>query len=345
MFENNDRISPRQLGRQLGLSFLGVWLFLLSGFCAGQGREGIFGIGLGGLLLAVYLFFLLRLSGAYRQLPGALPLFGKIVFCILLLCWTVSAGALLLRVTADMTAGYLLPGIDAKYLAGMLILTALLGSGKNIQIRARMAEVSFPLVASAFVAMLLLAGFQMKQPPVAEAASLSGEKILQTAAAVLTVGSGIGLAAFLFEQVEGELSVGKTLWRWLRILLLFLGGAALVLLGTFGREGISHRKIPILSLMAQGSIPGGFLERFDIVWISVLLYSLLFSLGSLLFYSGHLSERCGAKPWAIRVIAAVGMWLGMAGFFGKLPVFLLKLSVPLFWLLLFLAVLVKRRKS
>lgn len=97
--------------------------------------------------------------------------------------------------------------------------------------------------------------------------------------------------------------------------------------------------------MAQGSIPGGFLERFDIVWISVLLYSLLFSLGSLLFYSGHLSERCGAKPWAIRVIAAVGMWLGMAGFFGKLPVFLLKLSVPLFWLLLFLAVLVKRRKS
>ena len=43
--------------------------------------------------------------------------------------------------------------------------------------------------------------------------------------------------------------------------------------------------------MAGTSLPGGFLERFDILWMAFLLMGLLFTLGSLLFYVSLIGEK------------------------------------------------------
>lgn len=63
-------------------------------------------------------------------------------------------------------------------------------------------------------------------------------------------------------------------------------------------------EVPVIQLMAGTRLPGKFLERFDIVWLALLLCSILFALGSLLFYGTHLTGMRGDKGRIFR--AAMG---------------------------------------
>lgn len=84
----------------------------------------------------------------------------------------------------------------------------------------------------------------------------------------------------------------------------FLTAAAVILIGTFGLEGVRRMEVPVIQLMAGTRLPGKFLERFDIVWLALLLCSILFALGSLLFYGTHLTGMRGDKGRIFR--AAMG---------------------------------------
>ena len=72
------------------------------------------------------------------------------------------------------------------------------------------------------------------------------------------------------------LPVTQSIWK--TGLLVIAGSMAL--LGVFGRRGTAAAQDPLLLLMAGTSLPGGFLERFDILWMAFLLMGLLFTLGS-----------------------------------------------------------------
>lgn len=318
MFADNERISQRQMGRQMGQSLLGVWLFLLTGFLAERGREGIAGLIMGGGFLFVYSFFLVRLAGSYKQffLRGAKSV--KIFITVVVILWAVSAGSLVLRMTAHMVSEYLLPGSSLEYTCLLIIATAMLGSGAKIQTRARMAEISFPLTTGAFLILLLVAAFRMHPIVTVELPDFSMKEMWVSAYHMFTAGSCLGLLPFLLWQVQRPAGTLPVIYRNLGILLAFLGGAAIVLIGTFGQQGTADMGMPILNLMAGGSLPGGFLDRFDIVWMAVLLYSLFFSLGSLLFYSGYLTKQAGGQALLVRVFAAISIWFGAVGsFHGK----------------------------
>ena len=55
----------------------------------------------------------------------------------------------------------------------------------------------------------------------------------------------------------------------------------------FGWGRLKYESCPILPLLAGAELPGNVLARFDVLWMGFLLYSLLFSIGSFLYY-GHL---------------------------------------------------------
>ena len=56
MFADNDRISQRQAARQMVLTLLGPFFWLLSGRGAAGGYPELLGILLGGLLLILWIF-------------------------------------------------------------------------------------------------------------------------------------------------------------------------------------------------------------------------------------------------------------------------------------------------
>ena len=60
---------------------------------------------------------------------------------------------------------------------------------------------------------------------------------------------------------------------------------------------------PFLEVMAGVELPGGFLRRVDLIFLSILLFSLVFLLGSIFFYSNYVADRIhisiGRLPSAI----------------------------------------------
>ena len=67
MFSNNDMISVRQLKRQMVLSFIGILLLEGTKEAAAGGGNGILGFVLGSVLLAAYLFLLVKTAEVYSE--------------------------------------------------------------------------------------------------------------------------------------------------------------------------------------------------------------------------------------------------------------------------------------
>ena len=118
-------------------------------------------------------------------------------------------------------------------------------------------------------------------------------------------GSGIGLMTWLTVQVrdskekrrkEGLAPAIGQLSLW------FLTGAVLLTVN-FGTDATTMNTCPILEVMAGVELPGGFLRRVDLIFLSILLFSLVFLLGSIFFYSSYVADRIhisiGRLPSAI----------------------------------------------
>ena len=73
----------------------------------------------------------------------------------------------------------------------------------------------------------------------------------------------------------------------------------------FGWERLKNEPCPILPLLAGANLPGNVLARFDVLWMGFLLYSLMFSIGSLLFYGHEVIRRShlgSGKYWMALVV-------------------------------------------
>ena len=62
----------------------------------------------------------------------------------------------------------------------------------------------------------------------------------------------------------------------------------LLLPAVLGYDRVAAESYPVLPLLAGADLPGNVLARFDILWMGFLLYSLLFAIGSLLYYGNQI---------------------------------------------------------
>lgn len=283
MFADNQKISNRQLKRQMVISFAGVLVLLLSGGVAGGGLNAVFGIILGYLGLLAFFFFLSQNVTAMRKLVTG----GKVLKWIVYLVYgsfLVLTGGYLLEQICKISHIYLLSEIDPNLLKILILVTAALGMGSDVQKRGRMGEASFSLIFWGFVLLLILAALHMRIPDVQAMPKVNGKSMLSYGYLYFSMGTIISLLPFAYVKTERR---KKQTWEmgksWLLLTILIIS-TVLILLGTYGYPGVKTMELPVLNLMAGTSLPGGFLDRFDIIWMALLLFALLFSLGSLLFY-------------------------------------------------------------
>lgn len=325
MFADNQKISHRQLTRQMLLSFGGALILLISGEMAGGGRAGILGAFLGYGALVIYFFFLVRNASAFQHLS---VIFGGIVKWVVYLIYgsfLVLTGGFLLERIGYICNLYLLPDVNGEFLKFLILAVALLGMGGDIQKRGRMGEAAFPWVFWGFILLLILAAVHMQVPDGSRMPELDGASWVLWGYRYFAVGCTAGLYPLACARTEGR---GSQMWElgkaWL-ILTLMVAAAALILLGTYGYGGVKTMELPVLSLMAGTTLPGGFLDRFDIIWMAILLFSLLFSLGSLLFYSVRLAvagsmvrqEKEKNMSRGSLIVSALLMWIVSAVRYGN----------------------------
>lgn len=295
MFADNHRISSLQMERQFMMTYLGPILLMGSGMF--QGRNGILGILVGAILLCIWNFFLHRHTGFYRN-PDKYwgKYMGKVIWGIYQ-SYLFLIGGWLLYQMASVAKVYFLSGVPLEWIIGIIALVAL-GGCQTMQARGRLAQVSWSGICAIFVGLLLLAAFQEKESfsqTISYGAWTKSDVLEIGKNAIYFVGNllGIVLLPFLNVKTDGQGESTKASFRMIGKITLWIAAIALIITLSFGNNGTQYLSYPLLDVMAGVHLSGGFLRRMDLVFLTFLFFSLLFSLGSIFFYSGYLGTRFG----------------------------------------------------
>ena len=314
-FAENNRISQRQLYRQIVIAFIAPFLLCLFRGRRNQGLSGLTGTLLAVAVFLFYVIFLIRLGYAFAnpcktagKILGRLMGFFYLVYCIL-------GAAFLLDLLGEIVSVSLGTGVQKVWLCVIALIVCSLGTHRGIQRRGRIGEVSGGLVLVAVVLMLLLSAGQGRWEYFQEMlwnSEFSGRRILQSGYYVICAFSGLSLLPFLLEHVEKKgnsgnvKSIGKTVVLAVVTLGVLLILAELLLPAVFGWGRLRYENYPILPLLAGADLPGNVLARFDVLWMGFLLYSLLFSVGSFLHYGHLIVEKTGLGTGRV--------WIGLLVF-------------------------------
>lgn len=314
-FAENNRISQRQLYRQIVIAFIAPFLLCLFRGRRNQGLSGLTGTLLAVAVFLFYVIFLIRLGYAFAnpcktagKILGRLMGIFYLVYCIL-------GAAFLLDLLGEIVSVSLGTGVQKVWLCVIALIVCSLGTHRGIQRRGRIGEVSGGLVFVAVVLMLLLSAGQGRWEYFQEMlwnSEFSGRRILQSGYYVICAFSGLSLLPFLLEHVEKKgnsgnvKSIGKTVVLAVVTLGVLLILAELLLPAVFGWGRLRYENYPILPLLAGADLPGNVLARFDVLWMGFLLYSLLFSVGSFLHYGHLIVEKTGLGTGRV--------WIGLLVF-------------------------------
>lgn len=295
-YAENNQISHRQLYRQMLLSFLAPFLLCLPREGRLLGKPGILGILAGALILTLYSFFLRRLTPWYTdpvKMLGEIP--GRILG-IFFMSYVILAAAYLLSLMAEIVPSVLVTGIPGEVISFLAALVCSMGSHKGMQRRGRMAEVSGGLILGVVFLLLFLCVGQSRISYLKEMiafSSLTGKDIMESLYGFLCAFSGISLLPFVLKEVEKRSTVGRPIVLGIFTLGGSLIGMLVLLPAVLGWQRLKSEAYPVLPLLAGADLPGNVLARFDVLWMAFLLYSLLFSVGSLFHYGNQIMGRAG----------------------------------------------------
>lgn len=325
-YAENNRISHRQLYRQMILSFSAPFLLCLFGKEKILGIQGMAGTVTALVLLIFYVIFLIRLASDFVNPLKILGHFWGRAAGIFFLSYIILTGAFLLDLIEQIVPQSLVSGISGEWLSFVAVLCAALGTHKGMQRRGRAAEVSGGIFLLGIGLMLVLSLSQAKfsyfsQMPLSF--SNGGKGVVRSTYGILCAFSGVGLLPFALEDVEKQGSAGKTLMFGFLTLCGILLSVLLLLPAVFGWSRLVLEKYPILPLLAGADMPGNILSRFDVLWMGFLLYGLLFSLGSLFHYGHQIIKKCKlgtGRFWIAAVIYILSFWkpqgYGIADYYG-----------------------------
>ena len=213
-FAENNRISHRQLYRQMILTFLAPFLVCLPGKNGIQGMNGFWGIVLAVSVLILYVFILLRVTSGYSDMVRFLGSFWGRIAGVFFLVYIIFTAAYILKILEQIIPRWLLMGIPSGWISFLVIVVCSIGTEKGIQRRGRMAEISGGLLLAGVLLMMVLCLGQIRVDylqEMAEVERISGTAVVQGGYLFLCGFSGVGLLPFIMRDVVRPGSVGKTI--------------------------------------------------------------------------------------------------------------------------------------
>ena len=327
-FAENNRISHRQLFRQIIVVFPAPFLLCLFKNGAMLGKSSVAGTVTAAIILLFYVIWLIRLEPAYGELEKNT---GKITvrfIGLFFLAYVILSVAFLAKLLGEVVPSTLITGIPGKWLSFLAVAACSLGTHRGMQRRGRIAEVSGGIfLGGLLVLMLLLAGQGKGEYFLevwnGETGFFSGRGWIQSTWGLLCTFSGVGLLPFALEKVEKPGSARKPLILAFLTVCGIVLGMQLLLPAVFGRERLLTEKYPVLPLLDGADLPGNVLARFDVIWMGFLVFGLLLSLGSLFHYGNQIAEKTGfgtgrywipAAGWLLSLYERNGM--GIREYYG-----------------------------
>lgn len=307
-FAENNRISHRQLYRQMNLAFLSPFLLCLFGRGKINGLNGVIGTAAALIILGFYIIFLIRLTPYCENLRKISGFFMEKLTGVFFLIYIILTGGYLLSLLGQIVPVSLITGVSDRWICLWAILACSVGTHRGMQKRGRMAEVSGGLLLGGVVLMLILCAGQAKTEYLKELADSWNwqiETVWLSGYGLLCAFSGLSILPFALEDVEKYSSAGKTVAAG----IFTVGGVLLalefLLPAVLGYDRVRMEKYPVLPLLDGADLPGNVLARFDVLWMGFLLYGLLFSIGSLLHYGHQIIKKSHLGTGRVWMAAAM----------------------------------------
>lgn len=329
MFANNEKISKRQVTRLMVMDWLGKFSLLFpvvmtTGAGGGTGAENAVA-----LLLAVGTAFVYTkiLGSVARLVRTDLQTYlrerlgtvmAQVTAWSFLICLLLNQ-AYLARAVGRVSTMFLLPE-GSEYVCGAFFLIAgWITAAGSLQKRARVAECLYPLVLILLCLMLGASAWSVQWKYVQQLIpkQMDWTEVLKKAIWIFNCLSGMSVSLYQVPHLKDPGCYSKALKRSVLIVGGFQILLFVIMIGAFGEQDFRQMHWPALVLMSNVNMPGGFLQRWDIVFLSVLLLSLFAAAGTGIYYMGMiLSELFPGKTkktwqkWSVIVSAVVAFLAG-----------------------------------
>ncbi len=294
MLGENQKISQMQIERQYQLVFFSPLLLFVSKEL--QGAMGIFA-----LLIAMPIvwLFLVCLKRRTRRFTSKLRVFFYQIFLIL-------AGIFVSVQAGRLVSEYMLQGFP-HWLAILMFVLVSLALGSKIEQRARFAQIAYPVV-SVLVGMFFFFSFLQGGKMSFDFGGFwqfSWGTLWKNVLTLLIFLSGTFLFPFGDTKEERNGIKNVFLLRMVGKLGVWLGISIVLQYLYFGEKGANALQDPMLDLMSGVKLPGDFVRRLDLIFLSVMLFALLFTMGSICFYSGWLWKKVNISIGRWPVVALI----------------------------------------
>ena len=141
-FAENNRISHRQLYRQMILALLAPFMLCVFGKGGMNGISAVAGMIFALILLGFYVIWLIRLTPSFEDPVKSAGAFAGRLIGIFFLIYVLMAGGYLLALLRRLVPAKLITGVSGRWIAFWAVLVCSVGTCKGVQRRGRMAEVS-----------------------------------------------------------------------------------------------------------------------------------------------------------------------------------------------------------
>lgn len=308
MFANNEKISTKQLNRLLCLDWTAKFCFLLPVILKPlYGWGQILALVLGAIWAGFYARILGSVAGRVGQ--GFTGYMGErlgkyVAYIVGILFWgyMLLNQVYLARAAGRLCGIFLLPEMKETIIGILFIAAGLATVTGSVQKRARAAQCLYPLVAVVLIVMLAASADSIKSENLRWDYPVGMEDVFRRSACVFAAFSGMGIVLYEvpYISLDGCAETGgekrraanaKIRWVLRKSVIytsVFIIAVFLVMLGAFGGNELIALPWPVLVLMSNVNIPGGFLQRWDIIFLSILLISLLTASGTGIHYMSRI---------------------------------------------------------
>ncbi len=292
MYFSQGNISAKQLVVLTVSSILGVNVLSIPKQLAERaGRDGWISIVLAALLITCFVYVIVLLEKRYPRMTVAeysVRLVGKplgYVFNFSFVLYYMVLSAWVLRSFADAVKLFLLDSTPLEIIMIAMILTSSYLVLHGLESLCRMAEVFFPIFILPFFAIWLLAMGKMDYGEMYPLLSNGIMPILQGTSIAYGAYAGFGVLVFIVPHLRHReksltYSLAAVIIISLIFLLVFIGSLAI-----FGEVELTYRLYPTLDISRSIQIPGGFIERFEAVVLTLWLLSVFLTVTSLYYFS------------------------------------------------------------
>lgn len=333
MFSHNQKISARQMKAILILDGLAKLCLLLPICLAGRS--------LGTMVICLAAGFLFWFWFA-RFLESVLKE-GQDFFCLftervgIIGGWIVylagffyflSHTAVCMNLCAELAQTYLLPQVPLPVLTLLPLAAGWYLSISSVEVQGRLGELTVPVLLGLFLLMeglasagmnlgtgeqLTFAGMNLETGEQLASSGMNlvageplpwrDDKLASGIYEVFAVMGGMFLPV-LFPCLQKQEKQGHLLCRAACWTLIPAGILVFITAGSFGTRGMLDFEFPTVRVMSNVTAVGGFLQRWDVFFLLLILFSLTFSVGSGFWYLQQISGRIWQETAEMRKVLA-----------------------------------------